>query len=107
MGWGGRGGGTKRGGIQYFVVVQWENLSRLVNVFLMSCKNNHCIFICGHLQNINYFVTSSCKQRSISGFHPIFSGCKHLSTRLKAQDFLFEGKRVSYSIVSYFLKLGM
>ena len=97
----------EKGGIQYFVVVQWENLSRLVNFFLMSCKNNHSIFICGHLQNINYFVTSSCKQGSISGFHPIFSECKHLSTRLKAQDFLFEGKRVSYSIVSYFLKFGM
>ena len=79
--------GGKKGGIQYFVVVQWENLSRLVNFFLMSCKNNHSIFICGHLQNINYFVTSSCKQRSISGFHPIFFRMQTFEHKVKGARF--------------------
>ena len=30
-----------------------------------------------------------------------------MSIRLKAKDFLYEVKRVSYSLVSYFLKLGI
>ena len=46
--------GKPKGGIQYFVVVQWGgDLSRLVNFFLKSCKNNLSILIWGHVQNIN------------------------------------------------------
>ena len=43
----------KKGGIQCFVVVQWRNMSRLVNIFLMSCKNKLSILIWVHVQNIN------------------------------------------------------
>ena len=50
--------GTKRGGIQCFMVVQWGNLSRLVNFFLMSCKNNLFILIWGRVQNINYLTVA-------------------------------------------------
>ena len=52
-----------------------------------------------------------------SGFHPIFTidnrkKCEHtfekqISERLKAKDFLFEVKTVSYSSDNYFLVLGI
>ena len=103
----------------------WGNLSRLVNFFWMSCKNNLAIFIWGHAQSINSLtVAMSCLTikhdiatltllplSSIfsSGFHPIFTidGMQKWEHRGKGKSFLFEVNRASYYIVSYFLKLGI
>ena len=62
-----------------------------------------------HVIHIFYIFLLPLSIIESSGFHPIFTRdsiqkCEH---RLNTKDFLFELTRVSYSVVSYILKLGI
>ena len=52
------------------------------------------------------YLLASSKQHSIFSFPSNFY-YRHYAKMWKAKDFLFEVKRVSYSLVNYFLKLGI
>ena len=62
-----------------------------------------------HVAHIFYIFLIALSSIVSAGSHPIFAigRCKNVSLRLKAKDFLFEVKTVSYSLVSYFLVLGV
>ena len=65
-----------------------------------------------HVIHIFYIFLGSFSSTS-SGFHPVFTIHimekyeKWISGRLKAKDFLFDIKIVFYSLVNYFLLLGI
>ena len=119
--WNSSTGNRKRGGIQYFVVVQWGEVVKVGQFFLNQLQKSPLQTLT--LQNINSLtiaVTFSYSYKSwliimwstffisflllfssttSSGFRPIFT--------LHNMDFLFEIKIVSYSLVNYFLVLGI
>ena len=56
-----------------------------------------------------FYILLPLTSKASSGFHPIFTidSMQKMSIGLKAKYFLLEVKRVSYSLASYFLKLGI
>ena len=70
---------------------------------------NFYVMIDYHVAHIFFIFLIALSSIVSAGSHPIFAidRCKNVSIRLKAKDFLFEVKTVSYSLVGYFLVLGI
>ena len=109
-------GRTKRGDSVFCSSLVGGNLSRLVNFFWMTCKNNLFIVIWGQVQNIIslamslFFLIFLLFLSSIasSGFNPIFTlesvqKCEH---KIKGKRF-FVWNKESFLFLSYlFLEIG-
>ena len=82
--------------------------------YFWSCTEHKFFYRCyvmidHHVNHIFYIFLLPLSSIASSGCHPIFTtDCtQKCEDKVKAKKFLFEIKRVSYSLVSYFLKLGI